>query len=104
MFAPEILPGYEPWVDAFWDASTERQIGMGIGLVPISAIESAAARIGIEDPDEFERFKGAMRAMDRVWLDEVRKETDASGTTSKAQPVVSSQPLNTPAMFDAIFG
>lgn len=53
---------------AFWELSTDRQIGFGIGPLPWSAIDRYAGRFGIDDPDEFDRFKRLMRAMDRAFL------------------------------------
>jgi hypothetical protein len=44
--------------------------GIGIGAIADwSAIDRFARRHAIDDPDEFDRFEGLIRAMDRVFLD-----------------------------------
>jgi hypothetical protein len=97
LFPPEVPPGYEIWISSFWELSTERQFGMGIGPVPASAIERMAERIGVAE-DEFESYRLAMRALDRVVLENAKTP---GGTT--AAPTVASRPM-TPALMDALFG
>ncbi len=53
---------------AFSDLSTDRQLGMGLGPIPWTAIERYAARYRIEDPDEFDRFAHLIGVMDRAFL------------------------------------
>lgn len=40
--APELMPGLEVFLQAFWDLSTCRQIGMGLGPIPWTSVESYA--------------------------------------------------------------
>ncbi|MES0071938.1 hypothetical protein [Mesorhizobium sp. M0058] len=92
------MPGAEPFLAAFWDLSTDRY--RYTGPVPGWAIRSWAAELGLDDPDELASFRGAMRAMDRVYLERANRDPGAPG---KPAPVVSSRPLS-PNLFDAMFG
>jgi hypothetical protein len=53
---------------AFAALSTDRQVGMGIGPIPWTALDRYAERHGINDPDERERFERLIRAMDREFV------------------------------------
>src|SRR5690606_27200047 len=37
--APELMPGLEVFLEAFWDLSTCRQIGMGLGPIPWTSVQ-----------------------------------------------------------------
>lgn len=54
--------------NAFWELSTERQIGMGLGPIPWTAIVAYARELRFDDDDERERFRGLIRAMDGEYL------------------------------------
>lgn len=59
----------------------------GAGAVPFSAIDRYAARYGIEDLEEFDRFRRMIRAQDRAYLKDAAnrmKNNDKTGK-SKAQ-------------------
>jgi hypothetical protein len=58
--------GFE-WA-AFAELSTERQMGMGVGPIPWSAIDRYAERWGTDDADDYARFCRLMGAMDREFL------------------------------------
>lgn len=98
LFPPELPPGYDVWVSSFWDLSTERQVGVGLGPVPASAIEWMAERIGVGE-DEFESYRCAMRALDRVVIENASKGNNGTAPA----PTISSRPA-TPALIDALFG
>ncbi|MGN6549761.1 MAG: phage tail assembly chaperone [Pararhizobium sp.] len=66
---PEIEPRLEPVWDAFFELTTDRPTGFGTGPIPFTAIHFYAERLGIEDPDAFDRFTRAIRAMDRAYLE-----------------------------------
>lgn len=53
---------------AFNDLSTDRQIGMGVGPIPYSAIRSYATDYNIRSRDEFDYFLRLMMAMDTRYL------------------------------------
>lgn len=65
MEPPEILDGYGGWYEDFWRLSTERQIGLGIGPIPASAIDRHVAGWADDDADAFEF---CIRRMDEVYL------------------------------------
>lgn len=50
--------------------SSDRPFGAlgGAGAIPFSSIDRYAARYGIEDLDEFDRFRRMIRAQDRAYL------------------------------------
>lgn len=62
---PELAPHLtQVWRD-FFELSTNRHLGFGsVGPIPWIAINAYAERMGIVDPDEFERFTALIRAMD----------------------------------------
>jgi hypothetical protein len=62
------LPGSRDLFEAFWELSTDRDVGFGYGEIPASAIDRYARRHGFDDPDEFEMLRRAIRAMDREYL------------------------------------
>lgn len=87
---PEIDPHLHFHWEAFGELSTERQIGMGIGPIPWSAIKAYAEEFGIVG-DEFESFLHIMRAMDSEYLSQANsshklKDT-AGGMTAPTDDV-----------------
>ena len=66
LYAPDVLPGFEPWLLAFWELSTDRQIG-GERTGPIPAASIARECVDME-PDEAALFRRCIRALDRVYL------------------------------------
>lgn len=71
---PEILEGLSGWLEDFWRLSTERQIGMGIGPIPASAIDRHTAGWSDEDAETFEF---CIRELDGVYLMRANKTEDA---------------------------
>lgn len=53
--------------DAFWDLATDRP--EGVRAIPFSSLHHYACRYGLDDLDDFERFKALVWAIDRVQLD-----------------------------------
>ncbi|WP_210319283.1 phage tail assembly chaperone, partial [Aureimonas glaciei] len=92
---PRLLPGLGAWIDAFWELSTERQIGMGSGPIPSHAIDRWAERLGAE----LGMFRAAVRAMDRVYLDHINTPADEHA----ARQTVSDRPVTT-ELIGALFG
>lgn len=67
------MTGFEPWLDAFWELSTDRPIGMdGPGDIPASSIRRWSADMA---PDDAELFRRCIRAMDRVALERDEPKT-----------------------------
>lgn len=71
LFLPDLLPGAQDILQAFWDLSTDRQVGLGTGPIPFSAIDAYAHRHGVEDPDEFQLWYRLIRKCDKVFLEHV---------------------------------
>lgn len=65
---PDLLPGADEFLAAFWEMSSDRHIGMTAGPIPLSAIERWAARNGFEDLEEFSVLVSCIREMDSEWL------------------------------------
>jgi hypothetical protein len=76
---PEIADGYGGWYEDFWRLSTERQIGMGLGPIPASAIDRHVAGWSDEDAEVFEF---CIRRLDEVYL-------MAQNKTEQPDPTVS---------------
>lgn len=53
------------WLDCFNELSTCRQVGMGSGAIPWTAINEYALSIGYPFPKDFSFL---IRAMDTAWL------------------------------------
>jgi hypothetical protein len=65
---PEIPSHLSPFWAAFLELGTERQIGMGIGAIPVSRI-NAYARDELDlDDDGGDRFRAVIRLMDDAYL------------------------------------
>lgn len=65
--APTIRQGLEVYYVAFWELSTCRPIGMGVGQIPWTAIDQYAARQGWEG-ERYEDLVDFTRAMDRTFM------------------------------------
>lgn len=61
--------------NAFWELSTDRQLGMGSGPIPWSSIERFASRHPAIEPGTFSQI---MRAMDGAYLDAKSEEESRS--------------------------
>lgn len=68
------MDGFGGWYDDFWRLSTERQIGMGVGPIPQSAIDRHVAGWSDEDADMFEF---CIREMDGVYLMRANKSEES---------------------------
>lgn len=62
LIPPDLLPGLEAWVTAFWELRTERHFAEG--PIPASAIRTYPV-----DPAEADDFGAVMRAADAALLD-----------------------------------
>lgn len=58
---PEAAFAYQ----AFNEIASDRQIGMMLGPIPFTAIEAYARRYRLRDLDEFDRFRGLIRTIER---------------------------------------
>lgn len=63
---PPILEGYETWLEAFWELSTDRAQGLEKpGPIPAASI---ARHTQGWDPEEADFFRIVIRALDRTFL------------------------------------
>lgn len=78
---PELWPHLVFHSEAFAALSTDRPLGAlgGVGAIPWTALDRYAARHGIDDPDEFERFQRLIRAQDRAYLGHMAETAKAKG-------------------------
>ena len=62
---PKIPEHLHFYLQAFYDLTNDRTAQDGfVGTIPFAVIDQYAARFGIADLDEFERFYRAIQAMD----------------------------------------
>ena len=64
---PSIAPQNLFLWDAFWELSSERQMGMGLGPIPYRALRSYADDGGIVG-DHFDLFRSVIRQLDGEYL------------------------------------
>ena len=65
--APELDIGLDYYYEIFWDLSTERQIGMGLGPIPHSAIEAYAVNHNFNAEEAHDLFY-LIKRMDVAFL------------------------------------
>lgn len=65
---PELLPGATDVYSAFWELSSDRQIGMAVGPVPWSSIDRWLRRKRVTDAADIQVFIRLIREMDEVYL------------------------------------
>ena len=69
------------FLKAFWDLSSDRQIGMSVGPLPWSSIQRYASHLGLERGN-IETLHVVLRSMDEVflrYLDEERERKSKAG-------------------------
>ena len=69
---PRLRVGLDIYWRAFWECSTNRDIGMAEGPIPWSVVDRWASRHGIEGED-FDRLVLIIKAMDSVYIEERTK-------------------------------
>lgn len=52
---------------------------MSPGPIPFSSLDAYARRHGFDDPDDFEMLRLAVRALDAVFLDDLRSKGEQAG-------------------------
>jgi len=72
--SPHLRAGLELFYGAFWDLTTERQLGFGsVGQIPTSAIDDWADRHEL-NWNQREELKFVIRKMDPVYIDHVSEK------------------------------
>lgn len=67
---------------AFWQLSTERQIGFSVGPIPVSKIEEFGEKRGY-DPITLDIFRHLIREVDAAYLDWLTKEREKKNRKRK---------------------
>jgi len=70
--APELWPGLELYLTAWYDLDTTRSIGFGVGPIPWNAVESYCTAHNM-DESQRARMHRMIREMDKVYLDHANK-------------------------------
>lgn len=76
LFPPPVMSGWEPWLAAFWELGTDRQLGMATGPIPAASIDRHTAGWPRDDAAMFRRV---MRALDGAYLDSLEARREAEG-------------------------
>lgn len=76
--APQLIPGMELYYNAFFDLSSSRNQGMGIGRIPWTAIKDYGDCWGLSE-EQMEDLFYFVRAMDNVYLEHYSKKKGAEG-------------------------
>lgn len=84
---PELLPGEEFYIVAFWTLNTERQVAQGVlGRIPWSRAMDYAVKKGVA-PDMLDAFWQIVSALDTAYLEgqrtEYKKAMDAQKRETK---------------------
>lgn len=70
---PSLSPFLASYYEAFWELSSCRSAGMGIGPIPWTAIDAFSKSRGINDQDELSVFMKLIRAMDGAYIAHVNE-------------------------------
>jgi hypothetical protein len=70
---PELPPMSQVFLEAFWDLSTERSIGMSVGAIPLSRVLVVAEWYGLDEDNTRTLFQ-VVRVLDRLYLAQVNKD------------------------------
>lgn len=66
--SPRLQPGLELHYRAFWELTSCRQYGMGVGPIPWTAIkEWCEVNYTLDEPD-FEYFSAVLRGLDAIYM------------------------------------
>jgi hypothetical protein len=76
---PDVLPGAQFYMDAFWDLSGDRQLGAmgGAGRIPFMALDRWAERHGVEG-GQFDLLRAVIRRLDDVYLERLAEQMRGS--------------------------
>jgi len=79
---PDIPPRVDFFLRAFWELSTERQIGFSVGPIPMSKIEEKGSRHGFDEVTK-RIFRRVIRELDTAYLDWLTKEREKKNRKRK---------------------
>lgn len=78
---PQLIPGLELYWRAYADMTSDREVGMGVGPIPWTAMHLWAVRHNIRG-DDFDRLVLVLRGMDAVFMAHQAKK-QKKGSKSK---------------------
>jgi hypothetical protein len=65
--APQLAQGLELYYEAFWELSSARAVGFGVGPIPWGVVDSYATRYAFDD-EQREDLTYYVRAMDNAYI------------------------------------
>jgi hypothetical protein len=95
-YPPDLLPGLDDILDAFWELSTDRQIGMAVGPLPSESIDRWLEKQGY-GPDEQDELRFYFREMDDAFRGQGKPPTQVT-VAPQAEQKLSFK------LFDALWG
>ncbi len=84
LLRPTLMPHLAAVWGAFLSLSSCRQVGMGLGPIPWTAMDRYATRMDLTDPDDFAEFEYLIRAMDTKYLEIVRDKEEEKPNRGRA--------------------
>lgn len=76
--APELRPGLELYLRAYYELDSCRAIGMGEGPIPWTALDQWAGRLGLDEEERGDLFY-LVRRLDNAYLEHVSKKRSKGG-------------------------
>lgn len=73
LWPPDFAPGASAWYSAFWDLSSDRQVGMSIGPIQYGSIRLYTSGW---PPDEVALFTRCIRLMDQIYLEHANSDAE----------------------------
>lgn len=73
LWPPDFIDGAAAWYSAFWELSSDRQVGMVVGPIQYISIRFYTAGW---PPDETTLFTRCIRAMDQVYLEHASSDAE----------------------------
>lgn len=70
--APELWPGLELYMRAWYDLDSTRSIGLGVGPIPWNATQEYCLSLGL-NAEQGEKMHHLVREMDKIYLDHQNK-------------------------------
>ena len=79
---PQLLPGEDVYLSAFFSLSTERQLGWSTGPIPDSKIFEYGERLGFDEA-MIDLLRSVIRHLDKAFLDWTAEQREANRRSKK---------------------
>jgi hypothetical protein len=76
---PDLLPGADGLLSAFWELCNDRPVGWGVARIPGAAIRDYARSYQITDIDELVLLTRVVRACDAVVIEKMKNREGGHG-------------------------